>query len=547
MRTHPETRRTAARSLACAFAATVLALSSAAAAEDAAAVPSLEGLPEPAPQRPFELPALGELTLPNGLRLVVAPRPGVPLVTAQLTVLAGADADPAGRAGLAAMTAGLLSKGALRGGRPVGASELARQAEALGGSFDSAGSLRSSAIGMTVTTPRLDAALALLADVTRQPLLAAAELERARAQALDALRVGLSNPGDVAAMVARRAWWGASPYGASPTPESLKKLSRADVQAFHRAVFRPDRAVLLLVGDVTPANALLLAQRHFGTWRAPAGAVPPLDAAAPAPLAASLVRVDLPGSGQSGVVLMAPFVASDAPDRRAGDLANVVLGVGYSARLSQAVRIRRGLTYDVGSELESFPAGGMWSAAAQTDHPNADEVLRLMRAEVLRLGEAPPADDELAARKALMLGSFARRFETTGGLAALLANQLAQGRPLAALARYGDDLLAVTPEQVRDFAARHWRAETLHGVIVGDSRVSGADAAASDPADTLRLTLTTLNLDSPGLQRRSNRGLAAVRGRRRSERPASAQPRSNQSAAQSAQPMAHSQPVLDTA
>jgi len=489
-------------SLAFAFAVTVFALTPVAAAEGtAAAVPTLEGLPEPAPPRSFVLPALDERTLPNGLRLVVAPRPGVPLVTAQVLVLAGADADPAGRAGLAAMTAGLLSKGALRGGRPVGASELARQAEALGGSFDSASSLRASGVGMTVTVPRLDAALSLLADVTRQPLLAAAELERARAQALDALTLSLSSPGDVAAMVARRAWWGASPYGASATPESLKKLTRAEVQAFHRAVFRPDRAVLLLVGDVTPADALALATRHFGTWQAPAGAVPPVAAAAPAPLAASLVRVDLPGSGQSGVVLTAPYVASDAPDRRAGELANVVLGGGSSARLSQEVRVRRGLTYDVRSMAEAFPAGGMWSAAAQTDHPNAAEVLRLMRAEVLRLGEAPPADGELTARKALMLGSFARRFETTGGLAALLANQLAQGRPLAALSRYGDELLAVSPEQVRAFAAQHWRADTLRGVVVGDTRVPGSDAAAADPPDTLRLTLTTLNLDSPGLKR----------------------------------------------
>jgi zinc protease len=119
-----------------------------------------------------------------------------------------------------------------------------------------------------------------------------------------------------------------------------------------------------------------------------------------------------------------------------------------------------------------------------------------MRAELLRLGEAPPEPDELAARKALMLGSFARRFETTSGLAALLATQVAQGRPLAALARYGDEVQAVSPEQVRDFAARHWVADTLHGVIVGDTRAAGAAGT-----DTLRLTLPTLNLDSPTLQR----------------------------------------------
>ena len=464
-----------------------------------AATPGVELPPEPAPPRPLVLPAFTERTLPNGLRVVLAPRPGVPIVTAQLLVLAGSDVDPPGQAGLAAMTAGLLTKGARRGGRAVGASELARQAEALGATLESGSNVRSSNLTMTVTTPRLDEALALLADAARQPLLAAPELERARAQSLDALKVTLSSPGDVAAMAARRAWWGASPYGASATPESLRRLTRADVQRFHARWVRPANAVLLLAGDLPSDAALALAARHFGDWSAaaPSGvALPP--AAAAAPLAAPLVLIDMPGSGQSSVVLSAPFVASDAADRRAGEVANVVLGGGYSARLSQEIRINRGLTYDVRSEAEAFPAGGLWSAQSQTDHPNAAEVLKLMRAELLRLARDGPAADELAARQALMVGALARRLETTQGLAALLARQIAQGRPLSALADYPAEVMAVTPAQVRDFAARHWAEAGLRGVVAGDI---GAAGAALGGADTLRLGLPTLNLESPGLKR----------------------------------------------
>ena len=462
-----------------------------------AATPGVDAPPAPAPARPLVLPAFTEQTLPNGLRVVLAPRPGVPIVSAQLMVLAGSEADPPERAGLAAMTAGLLSKGALRGGRRVGASELARQAEALGATLESGGGVRSSSLSMTVTTPRLDEALALMADALQRPVLAPAELARSRAQTLDALKLTLSNPGDVAAMAARRAFWGASPYGASATPASLQRLTRADVQRFHARWYRPANAVLLLAGDLDPADALALAGRHFGGWKAAPAAEPAAQpAAAPVPPAAPLVWIDMPGSGQSSVVLSAPFVAGDAPDRRAGEVANVVLGGGYSARLSQQIRIQRGLTYDVRSAVESFPAGGMWSAQAQTDPPNAAEVLRLMRAELLRMARDGPQPEELAARQALMVGGLARRLETTQGLAALLANQIAQGRPLAALARYADEVMAVTPEQVRSFAARHWLEGSLRGVVAGDTSAAGA---ALGGTETLRLTLPTLNLESPGL------------------------------------------------
>lgn len=239
-----------------------------------AAPVAIPDAPPPGPAQAITVPEITALALDNGLRIVVAPRPGLPLVTAQVLLLAGREADPADKTGLAAMTTTLLARGARRGDQAVDAATLARQAEALGGTLDTATGWRSSLVGMTVTTPRLPAALALMADVVRQPLLAADELERERARALDGLRVALDSPGSVAGLAAGRAWWGDSVYGRTATPATLGRLTADDLRAFHAAQWRPDRVVLVLAGDVDPAGTRMLAQQAFGDWARPASPLP---------------------------------------------------------------------------------------------------------------------------------------------------------------------------------------------------------------------------------------------------------------------------------
>jgi zinc protease len=457
-----------------------------------AETPGVDAPPDPQPPRPAVLPPMPEQRLPNGLRVIVAPRSGIPLVSARLLVRAGPETDPAGLAGLSSMAATLLSKGATRHGRAVDATTLAQQAEALGGSLDTGSSWRATTVAMTVTTPKLDEALSLIADVARRPTLAADELDRARAQSLDALRVALSSPGTVASIAARRAYWGDSPYGVSTTPASLQKISVADIKRFHAAQFRPDQAALILAGDVSEAQALQLARRHFGDWRAPATPSAPRVSAQPDPQKDATVLVDMPGAGQSSVAVVGPFVALDKEDRltrRIGQTANVLLGGGYSARLNQEVRIKRGLSYGAHSEAEAHPGGGMWSASAQTQNSTAAQVLQVMRDEVNRLRSEPPGQEELDARKATLTGAFSRRLETVGGLAATISAQVAQDRPLAELRGFVQEITAVTPQQVQGFAQKYWAPEGLRGVIAGDLKAAG-DLAAVGPAQ--RLTVPAL-------------------------------------------------------
>ena len=116
--------------------------------------------------------------------------------------------------------------------------------------------------------------------------------------------------------------------------------------------------------------------------------------------------------------------------------------------------------------------GDILLAEAQTKSESAAEVAGLLREELLRLGREPPTPQELAARRALLLGSYGRQGETTGALAALVASTWVRGQPLSDLARYGERVLAVTPQQVGAWAAARWTPQVLRTVIAGDTQAA---------------------------------------------------------------------------
>lgn len=452
--------------------------------------------PPPGPAPTLSLPTPSSQRLANGLEVVSIHRGGLPLVTAELLLRQGSAMDPQGKAGLAQLTATLLTRGAAGRSAP----QIAAAAEALGGSLDAEAGWDHSSVGITVTTPKLPAALALLAQVARQPDFAGPELERARAQALDDLHLILSQPTRLAALAAGRAVFGDGAYGhaSAGTPASLKAIGRADVQHMHAAIYRPDDAVLILTGDITPAQARELARQSFGDWtrpQAPLAAVPRGKGESGLP---PVLLIDQPGAGQAGVV-----AAHAAPPRKDADfyigtVANAVLGGSYSARLNEEIRIKRGLSYGAGSNLDGRRGTGLWLASAQTKNPSAAQVVDLMLGEFGRLGQAPLAADELAARKATLIGDYGRGLETTAGLANQLEELATYGVDLAEIGRYIDRVQAVTPAQVQAYARAHLDPASSHVVAVGDAAQFGAALRKAHP-QAVRLEAASLSLDSPTL------------------------------------------------
>ena len=459
--------------------------------------PEAERLMPPPPAAPVAvtLPRPVETTLPNGLRVITVERHDLPLVTAALVATGGGATDPAARAGAASLATDLLTKGTTT----RSATEIARGVESLGASIDSSVDRDGASVSVTVKSDELSKALPILADVATRPAFAPDEIERARAQAIDGVTVTMKNPAQLSALVANRAVFGAGAYAPplSGTPTSLKAIARTDLTASYAGTWRPDRTALVMVGDITAAAAKALAQRQFGGWKA-TGA--PAAAPAAAPYAAPrIIVVDMPGAGQAGVVVARPGIARADQRYYPLSVGNTVLGGGFSSRLNQEIRIKRGLAYGAGSSVTARRLPGSVAARTQTKNATAPDVVALITQQMAAMGAAPVPAGELETRKAVLVGSFGRQIETTDGIADIIGDYVLENVPLAELGRYTDRVEGVDPAAVQATAKTLLDPAAASIVVVGDAKQFIDPLRKAYPTVEV-LTEDQLKLDSPTLK-----------------------------------------------
>jgi zinc protease len=449
---------------------------------------------EPKPTAPAvaAIPVMAERTLSNGVRVIVARTTAAPIVTAELTVAAGAAQDD--KAGTTAMMASLLTEGA--GGRT--AEQIASTVEAAGGAIAAGAGYDQSRVVLTVLSKEFANTLPIMADVVERPTLSAEELERKRVQKLNALQVALKQPAGIAGAVLPKVVFGQGGYSllAGGTPSTVKSLTRDDVVASYRQAFQPAKATLVITGDIAPETAFALAEKNFGAWRADAVSSPTVQiAASPRP---SVVVVDLPGSGQAAVVIAAPSIKRSDPLFYKAEVANGVLGGGYSSRLNEEVRVKRGLSYGANSRIDERVSGGLFTASAQTKNESAVEVADLLMSEARKLGAQPIAAGELEPRKAALIGGFGREVETSAGLAGLLTDYAANGVPLDEIGRFTPKTAAVTAAEAQAAAAQAIDPARTSLVIVGDLKLFADKLKAKYP-NAVIIPASSLDLDRPDL------------------------------------------------
>lgn len=423
--------------------------------------------PPPAAPRSVTAPTPVEKTLPNGLRVLVVQRAEMPLVSFELMVRNGAEADPPRLAGLADVTASLLTKGTAT----RLATEIADAIESLGGSIESSAEWDRSNVGAVVLSSHAEAALAIVADVVRHPAFKDDEIERLRQRRLDDLRVEFSEPGSVARLVGARLVFGDAPYGhpASGTPESVAAMKRDDIVKLHAALYRPDNAILVVGGDIRPDAAFALAERAFGDWALSISKVENPTASTPTSGESRVVVIDKPDAGQAAVLVALPGIRRRHEARFSGLVANAVLS-GYSGRLNQEVRIKRGLSYGARSALDARRDAGLYTAAAQTKNESAAVVADLLLTELDHLATNDLPDSELTARKATLIGGYSRSLETTNGLASRVAELALYGLPFDEINHYVDNVQSIVSTGVQQFAGSHFKPSSADVVIVGDAK-----------------------------------------------------------------------------
>jgi zinc protease len=460
-------------------------------------LPTLEKPPSPGAPHRAELPLPVERTLANGMRVIAfaqrsAPKAyAVPLISAQLIFRGGASAEEETEAGLATLTSTLLTQGTAT----KSAVEIAQAVDGLGARLDAASGYDASIVSLTALTHVFPAAFALFDEIVRRPSFPPAEVERVRAKAIGDLALSYSNPSALARFVAQRVAFASSPYGhpVSGTAETLAGLDRERVVAFHAKHFRPDNATLIVGGDCAPEEAFVLAERQFGGWHAPATPLPVLAPFTAPPPGARVVIVDKPDAGRTAVIAGRVGVARRAKNYPAGVVATAVLS-GYSGRLNQEVRVKRGLSYGAGAQLIARREPGMFLASTLVDHTKVEEAVGVILDTLHGLAAAAPEAAELVTRKATISGGFSRSIETIDGITGVLGELALYDVPLTELANYLPEIEAVDPAMVQRFAAESFN--DLFIVLVGDARIFGAAIAAAY-ANVTTIPLAQLDLGRP--------------------------------------------------
>ena len=430
------------------------------AALDLSLVPPL-GEPRPQPA-----PVAQETMLPSGLRVVVVPRPGVPLIELRLRVpFAAADA-PAARALTA--DSSVLSGAVLLGTAAHDQTGIAELLQSHGAELSVSADPDRLLFSTTLLTSGLEPVLSLLAELLTGATYPDDGVEGERDRVAERIAIARSQPGVIArtALAARR--YGEHPYAIQlPDAELVAAVDGTALRTVHRERILPAGSTLVLVGDLDPQAATDAVGDALAGWSASGHAVeaPPAQELRPV----GIEVVDRPGAVQSNVRLGGPAPARTAPDLAAVRLANMIFGGYFSSRLVENIRERRGYTYSPRSSVDHQTAGSSFLVEADVATDVTGPALLETWYELGRMALVPVSDAELDGARRYVLGSMALATATHAGLASTLSALVGSGLPVDWLAEHQRDLAAVTVEEVQEAARRYLAASALTTVVVGDA------------------------------------------------------------------------------
>lgn len=412
-------------------------------------------------------------TAATGARVYFVPSPSIPMLDINLDFNAGTRFDPRDKAGLATMAAGLLDKGvAAEGSAPARSEgELADAFADLGAEFGGGVSDDRASIRLRTLSSQAErtAAVTLMSQIVSRPAYPAEMLEREKARMAAALRESETRPAAIGARAFNAALYGDHPYGFTASPETVQAITRDDLVAFHQRRYDAGHAVVTLIGAIDRTQAQQIAEQltaglpRSATAAAAADGLPSVQ-----PLAAPR-EISLPHPAQQAHVLVGqPGIARSNPDFFAILVGNHILGGGgFTSRLTTEVREKRGLTYGISSGFAPLLQPGPFQISVQTRKDQADEALRVLRAQVARFVAEGPTEAEVKAAKANLINGFPLRLDSNRKLIGNVANIAWYGLPLDYLDGWTRRVEAVTVAQVREAFQRALQPERMVTVVVG--------------------------------------------------------------------------------
>ncbi|MDN0083018.1 pitrilysin family protein [Crenobacter sp. SG2305] len=399
----------------------------------------------------------------NGARVYFVETHENPILDVRVDFDAGTRRD--NRPGVADLTASLLDNGSVGRGEEEIRATLADLAVSIDGGADTE---RASLTLRTLSRPAVrEPALALLADIIAKPTFPSVVLEREKRRAIDGLKQRESNPGFVADRAIGRRLYPEHPYGNEDrlSAQGIAAIQRQDLLAFWHTHYQPRYAVVSIVGDIGRPGAERLAERLLTGLRNEGPALVAIPAVPP--VTPGVVR-QTNSASQAHIRLGMPLISRSDPDYYALMVGNYVLGGGgFDARLVKELRVKRGLTYRVSSQLLPMEQAGPFTIALSTRKDQADQALQVVHSTLARFIDEGPTEVELAQAKANIIGGFPLRFDSNRKLLGLLSMIGAYRLPLDYLERYPRDVAALTADQVRDAWRRRVSPNALSTVVIG--------------------------------------------------------------------------------
>jgi len=431
------------------------------------------------------IPPITRATLDNGLRVVVAEYHELPLIEFTLIVGAGAAQDPPGKEGTAALVAGTLTKGAGK----LGADELARAIESIGGRIEATPGTDGTIVGAEFLAKDFAAGLDLLRTVLLDPRFARDEVRRGREEQEANLVASLEDTSAVAEKCYAGFLYGAQAYGrpVDGRTTTVPKLGRGDVTDFYEHWYHPNNTVLVLVGDVSAADAVRRLRDAFGAWRARPDAVPVRTPPPERITARRVLLVDKPDATQTQIRFGNVAIARNDPRFIPATVANTILGGGFTSQLIEELRIKRSLTYAAWSQFAARLTGGDFRVGTFTKTPTTTETLKLALEVEGAFRTHRPAATALEKAKTYLRGQFPLRIESPEALAGRLAEAEFHGLPQDELSTYRTRVAAVSAEEVERVAETLMPSpDTVAIVVVGKAaEIRAPLEAAFGPVETM--------------------------------------------------------------
>jgi len=423
--------------------------------------------PAPGPLRPYVFPNVEQFQLSNGMKVILVEKHTLPIIEGRLMLDAGAIREPAAKNGLASLTGRLLSEGTA----DMSGAEIARRMSELGAQFSTGGGFSTSFADVVALKNVFPQAMSIAARTVISPVFPATEFIRVKNQALGAYQLNQARTSGLAADAFVRATFDSTaPFSrpSSGTTSSIASLTRDDVLNWHRTMYAPSASTLLLVGDITPAEARTVAEQAFGGWTATRAAMAPVLNPVRPRSGTRVILIDRPGSVQSSIVVgQAGFQATD-PDYITLLALNHVLGGAFSSRLNTNLREKHGYSYGAFSGFDLRAGAGSFQMQADVRTNATDSALAETIGEYRRIVAQPIPAEELQAALNNLVSGFPNAVQTVQGLSGRLQGLIIWGLPPDFYATYRERLSAVTPADVQRVAASKFTPDNIVVVVAGD-------------------------------------------------------------------------------